>query len=106
MFTVQKQYYMGLLYYVPYAPSCLTCLRALLASVPSCLPRLTYSHYLRTLPTFLTCFTRLKTFLGWICIPAEVFNFPNTIKGTTNRAVFCRTRNTCDTFTGKFVKHI
>ena len=72
--------------YVPHAPSSLTCLtrlRVLRAFVPSCLRalRALLTHLARLICTSYNCFR-------WICSPTEIFNFPRTVKATTNRAVF------------------
>ena len=94
---------MSLLIYLPHAPSrntCLCTLRALCTFVsyapthPACLADGTYLRALRVLLSHLTCLTdapyfrALRIFLGWVCSLSKTFNFPRTIKGTTNYVVF------------------
>ena len=83
----------SLLNYVPYAPLP-SRLRALGAFVPYELSRntcLTQAPYLRALRALFVC---LKTFLIWIFSSGGTFHLTRTIKGTTNRAVFMRVKET------------
>ena len=75
--------------FMPYAPLRLICFiyASYLRTLFTCHARITYAPYLRTLPTLFMC---IKIFLGWICNLSKTFNFPRTIKGTTNYADFMR----------------
>ena len=69
-------------------------LRALGVFVPYELSRntcLTQAPYLRALRALFVC---LKAFLGWIFSPGGTFHLTSTIKGTTNRAVCMRVKET------------
>ena len=109
--------------YVLYALSCLACLRTVRALVPPYPPsRLRALCALLTRFTWTPCtpslralcglstrlsilFAHLKVFSGWLCNPSKKFNFPKTIKDTTNRAAFMWIKK--ETFyVGKFFKHI
>ena len=94
-------------------PSCFKCftrLRTLRAFKPYASLCLTRLHVLRALLTRLiyalrafSCalhvlFVSFKILLGWLCIPAETFHFPRSIKGTTNRAVLYGSKSNREAF--------
>ena len=88
-----------------FAPSRLTCLSHLHALLAlHALRALRKRHYLRALRAL---FVRVKIVLRWICSPAETFNFPRIIEGTTNLLFLSGSKNSRKFFqAGKYFKYI
>ena len=65
-------------------------IRALRVLLRALSAHLTYERCVPYLRVLHALFARLKIFSGWIFSLSKTFNFPKTIKGTANYAVFVR----------------